>query len=159
MGFESNFDMNDIIKNHEEFLNNVIESMKEAMIFALIDVINLAKNTDTYTDRTNNLRSSIGGVVYHSGQMVHSQFEASGKGSEGDGQAGVSKGLELAKEKASEVEVDGFVCVVVAGEHYARYVENKGFDVVTGSFLQFGDILEEKLKTVEEVFGIKFNKS
>ncbi|MDE5530455.1 hypothetical protein KRE43_12740 [Elizabethkingia meningoseptica] len=158
MGFESNFDMNDIIKNHEEFLNNVIESMKEAMIFALIDVINLAKNTDTYTDRTNNLRSSIGGVVYHSGQMVHSQFEASGKGAEGDGQAGVSKGLELAKEKASEVEVDGFVCVVVAGEHYARYVENKGFDVVTGSFLQFGDILEEKLKTVEEVFGIKFNK-
>ena len=43
MGFESNFDMNDIIKNHEEFLNNVIESMKEAMIFALIEVVNLAK--------------------------------------------------------------------------------------------------------------------
>ncbi|AQX52537.1 MULTISPECIES: hypothetical protein [Elizabethkingia] len=158
MGFESNFDMNDIIKNHEEFLNNVIESMKEAMIFALIEVVNLAKSTNTYTDRTNNLRSSIGGVVYHGGQMVHSHFETSGKGKKGNGKEGASKGLELAKEKASEVEVDGFVCVVVAGEHYARYVENKGFDVVTGSFLQFGDILEEKLKTVEEVFGIKFNK-
>ncbi|WP_139369771.1 hypothetical protein [Elizabethkingia anophelis] len=158
MGFESNFDMNDIIKNHEEFLNNVVESMKEAIIFALIEVVNLAKSSNTYTDRTNNLRSSIGGVVYHGGQMVHSHFETSGKGKKGNGKEGLSKGLELAKEKASEVEVDGFVCVVVAGEHYARYVENKGFDVVTGSFLQFGDILEEKLKTVEEVFGIKFNK-
>ena len=50
--------------------------------------------------------------------------------------------------------MDGFVCVVVAGEHYARYVENKGFDVVTGSFLQFGDILEESLKLLKKYLGL-----
>ncbi|MDV3603815.1 hypothetical protein CMU86_11670 [Elizabethkingia anophelis] len=153
MGFESNFNMNDIIKNHEAFLNNVINDIAENLELTLRDLVNSARSGDyasdedhKYKDRSGNLRQSVGFVIYHNGQMIRTSFGSGGN--EGD-----NTGLSLAQAAATEIEVDGFVCVIVAGMHYARYVENKGFDVITGAFLHF----DEFLKNIFSDSGININ--
>lgn len=161
MGFESNFNMNDIIKNHEAFMNNVIENTRKALSRTMKELVILAKSKGNYTDRTNKLRSSIGYVMYHNGEMIDSYFEASGKGSEGDGKDGIEKGLEFAKSVAEDIDVNGFVCVFVAGERYARYVENKGFDVIAGASLHFDEFLQKNFdiasQDIQDKHGVSIN--
>jgi hypothetical protein len=84
-----------------------------------------ARNTDTYKDRTGNLRSSIGYVVYRDGQAVSADFP----GTTGEG---VAKAKALADEVAAN-HPQGFVLIGVAGMQYAASVESKGYDVITGS--------------------------
>lgn len=49
-----------------------------------------------------------------------------------DGNEGVTNGLNLADEAASE-HSNGIVLIVTAGMQYALYVEAMGYDVLTGS--------------------------
>lgn len=48
---------------------------------------------------------------------------------------------------------------MVAGAEYAIYVENKGYDVLTGSWLQFESIFKQNFQNIspqiEKEFGIK----
>ncbi|MGL6038687.1 MAG: hypothetical protein ACRC0E_07350 [Soonwooa sp.] len=158
MGFEADFNMNDILKNHENIINNIFLMLQDAFELSLLEISNMAKMTDTYTDRTNNLRSSIGYVLFHDGQIVASKFEQSGVGTQGQGTQGVQKGLEVAQNAINGSETDGFIAVYVAGMDYARAVENKGFDVITGSWLQFDNVLQKELKNITEATGVKFTK-
>lgn len=148
----------DFKKNHEQIIQNVILSVQEAVQRALMEAVNLAKMTDTYQDRTNNLRSSIGYVLYYNGQMVASHFEAGGQGAEGDGSKGKQEGVEAAKQAAAEAGSSGFVGVLVAGMGYARWVENRGFDVITGSWLQVDDLLKQNFEDIKDATGIDFNR-
>lgn len=144
--------------NHEQIVQYAITSVQEAIQRALMEAVNLAKQTNTYQDRTNNLRSSIGYVLYYNGQMVANHFEAGGKGTEGNGSQGRQKGLEVAKQAAAESGINGFVGVLVAGMGYARWVENRGFDVITGSWLQVDDLLKRNFDGIKEVSGLDFNR-
>lgn len=101
------------------------------------EIVNKARNTDTYRDKTGNLRSSIGYAVIYNGKLVTRNIEQSpGKGT--DKQTGVKTSKNLTDELASLYNLEGqydigFVLVVFAGMEYAAAVESRNYDVITGS--------------------------
>ena len=95
-----------------------------------------------FTDRTGNLRSSIGYVVCKDGQPINIAFEAV-KG----GHVGVNTGQRLALNIAKQ-HAEGYTLIVVAGMNYAVYVESKGRDVLTSSETEAGKLLERELKNL-----------
>ena len=73
---------------------------------------------DSWFDDTGNLRSSIGYVVVRNGIIIkRSSFEVVKQGSEG-----AAEGKKLANKLARSCNKD-FALIVVAGIHYAEYVE------------------------------------
>lgn len=74
----------------------------------------------SWFNHTGNLRSSIGYIVVAHGEIVKiSGFETVLSGSEGT-KVGKKLAVELAKNYAS-----GYALIIVAGMHYAEYVEAK----------------------------------
>ena len=102
-----------------------------------------------YTDRTGNLRNSIGYVVVQGGQIVKSLFNGNTTDTErnkkGDGN---TIGLAYATKIAMELPTNKTYLVWVAGMEYASYVEANGYDVITGS----GDWLESRVEIEREKF-------
>lgn len=82
-----------------------------------------------YTDRTGNLRSSIGYVILKNGlQMDGSDWILIRPGAH----EGIKAGQELLAEMARRFPT-GLVLILVAGMKYAAAVESKGFEVITNS--------------------------
>jgi hypothetical protein len=95
-----------------------------------------ARNKADFTDRTGNLRSSIGYVILKDGQQLEENFEQ---------RAGGPLGQEEAKKVIAESKKNfptGYVLIGVAGMEYAAAVESKGYDVITSS----AGIAESSLK-------------
>ena len=120
-----------------------IKEQEERMMTALIRnlqyigerCLNKARDTDSYKDRTGNLRSSLGYVIVCDGKIVSkSRFEIVKRGDDG-----IKSGLKYAKEIARQFP-EGIVLILVAGMHYASYVADKGYDVLTSA-----ELLAEKL--------------
>ena len=83
---------------------------------------------ESWYDQTGNLRSSIGYVIVVNGKIVStSQFKKVKKGSNG-----VLEGKALAKRLAGNYKT-GYALIVVAGMHYAAYVEAMDNKVVLTS--------------------------
>ena len=75
-----------------------------------------------YTVRTSNLVSSTGYAVVYNGKIVNtSSFDAVG-GPDGDGQEGSATGKSFVKELAMRYPT-GYALILVAGMHYASYVQ------------------------------------
>lgn len=94
-----------------------------------------------YTDRTGNLRNSIGYIIVQDGRLIRSAFTGATmptSGNDGSPNDAHSTGLSYAQEVAKELSKSKTYLVWVAGMHYASAVEAKGFDVITGS----GDWIE-----------------
>lgn len=133
-----------------------------------------ARTGHGYTDRTGNLTSSMGYVVVNDGQVVmessfesqHGQYEnmqhvqfvsKSGKnvdywakGASGDGKEGSASGRQFARSLASQ-QPEGIALIVVAGMNYARYVADKGFNV-----LDSAEILADRLvPSIMEQLGFR----
>ena len=87
-----------------------------------------------YDDHTRNLRGSIGYRIFFNGK----EMETGGL----DGR-GSDTGESAAKEALGKVKLEGklWEIHIVAGMHYARYVEAKGFPVIT--FVQ--SMLDEQM--------------
>lgn len=83
-----------------------------------------ARTSGNYTDRTGNLRSSIGYVVLCDGYPVTSPKGFRGKGD------GAKEGEEALSRAISDAPQQGCVLIVVAGMHYAHYVAALGYDVL-----------------------------
>lgn len=109
-----------------------------------------ASNARHYTDRTGNLRNSIGYVVVQDGRIVESAFDGNTPPSTGSekGKNGNQIGLAYATEIAKELSKFKTYLVWVAGMEYASYVEAKGYDVIQGS----GDWLESIIEVEREKF-------
>jgi len=110
------------------------------------------RQTNTYKDRTANLRSSIGYVILYNGNQIESNFQKTrrpssrAKGSTKDKKGDGTEGMETAKKVMEELKKKyptGFVLIGVAGMNYAAAVEAKSFDVITSS----SQIASEALKT------------
>lgn len=115
----------------EEYERRVLEGLK----YMGEEFVNAARNTRTYTDRTGNLRSSVGYLILKNGQPYDRYFTtASGRGT-----AGPSAAEDTAMEVASQYP-SGLVLIGVAGMKYAAYVEARGYDVITGSAPKEGDV-------------------
>ena len=108
--------------------------IRDALMKAALDFVRNArghqKGTKDYTDRTSNLRSSIGFIIYKDGREIARNFETAGAGSE-DGSRGMAEGQAFAEVQSPNMA--GYSIVVVAGMAYAKHVEARGYDVVTNS--------------------------
>ncbi len=104
-----------------------------------------ARNKADFTDRTGNLRSSIGYIVMKNAKIIESNFEQRAGGPEGVEEA--RKVMEELKQKFPS----GFVLIGVAGMDYAAAVESRGFDVITSSAI----IAENALKAAIVKIGTK----
>lgn len=72
-----------------------------------------------YTDRTSNLRSSIGYFVVKDRVIIGSMV------------SGTPEGMKAAQDAMKNCLRNGLQLIVVAGMDYASYVESKGFNVIT----------------------------
>lgn len=102
-------------------------------------VVRYAREHGNYTDRTGNLRNSIGYVVIQNGNIVRENF--------GNGipqQMARTYALEVGRERGGYKTY----LVWVAGMEYAKYVEASGFDVIESS----GDWVEATAQTLMEEF-------
>ena len=114
MGIKAHFKGN-IDATFAAFLAEVERQIIESLCRIGEEVVTLAKLVPPergFTDRTGNLRSSIGYVVCKDGQPLNIAFEA----------------LQVAKD-----HTEGYTLIVVAGMNYAVYVESKGRDVLTSA--------------------------
>jgi len=100
------------------------------------DFVNKARSIDTYLDDTGNLRSSIGYVIAKNGRILKRNYKQVG-----DGNKGVTMGLNLADEAAAE-HPRGIVLIVTAGMEYALPLESMNYDVLTGSIPSERQVLE-----------------
>ncbi len=91
-----------------------------------------------FTDRTGNLRSSIGYVIVQYGKVVTSVFNGDTLPAEGyekwhDAAKAQSNSILYAESVARTLDQGKTWLILVAGMEYAYYVEAKGFDVITGT--------------------------
>lgn len=103
--------------------------------------LNAAKETNSYKDRTGNLRSSLGYVIVRDGKIAYqSDFEVVLQGN-----TGAKSGTQYAKEVARQFP-EGSVLIVVAGMNYAAFVSAKGYDVIDSAELLADRLVPQFLK-------------
>lgn len=95
---------------------------------------NEARATKTYTDKTGRLSASIGYGIVVNGSIVRTGGFGGGEGE--------AEGLATLQRALSEVDSSSPTLIVVAGMHYAVYVERKGFAVLDGARFKLPDIAE-----------------
>lgn len=123
-GLEALFSMNSV----KAYMEDKVAAYEDKIIAALQyegeEFVKKARQIDTYTDRTGNLRASIGYVIMKGNQEVFSSFPG-----------GTKEGLEAAKNLTTELGRgnEGYVLIGVAGMNYAAAVETLGYDVISGS--------------------------
>lgn len=119
--------------------------LKLAIIYNLCaigeKVRNAAIERGSYTDRTKNLRNSVGYVVIVDGQVY--EFGSFGK-SDGNSE-GKSTGQSYARSLVKKFP-KGIVLIVVAGMRYASYVSARGKDVLDSAELLAGQLVPKMLK-------------
>ncbi|MEL4306721.1 hypothetical protein [Joostella sp. CR20] len=128
----------------EEWYRGFEWKIQQALMYAGEQFVTIARNTGNYTDRTGNLRSSIGYVVLKDGEILGEKFDAyNGKGEEG-----VREARKVAAEVA-ENHPKGFVLIGVAGMEYAAAVEAKNYDVITGAGVEIEQTLKQILSKID----------
>lgn len=118
----------------DEFVEQYTAAVRRAILYKMTYVgeqtIIAARTQGNYTDRTGNLRSSIGYVIIEDGKIVNkSTFEVVKNGSEG-----AAEGAKFINRLVSEFP-KGMVLVVCAGMKYAAFVAAKGFNVIDSAEL------------------------
>jgi hypothetical protein len=129
----------EIKKTLEEFAKKKDEEIYAILDYNARDFVSRCKTGGSYTDRTGNLRSSIGYLILKDGNEMS-------KHCEGGTEDGTKGGLEYAEELAGHYN-RGWVLIVFAGMNYALYVELKGFSVIT-SFLPDQNEFIQKLAEI-----------
>lgn len=112
-------------------------------------VVKYAKENGNYTDRTANLRNSIGYIVVQSGKVIVESFTGGATPKEPGGNEPMAKdaGRTYAEQVVREYSKCKTYLVWVAGMEYASYVE-KDYDVIQGS----GDWVESRAQSEMEKF-------
>ena len=118
-----------VLKDVEHEIEMMNAKIHRALRYAGEAGVNVARDphrATTFTDRTGNLRSSIGSVVVGPKNAQYSGFKPISEGDEG-----AEEGKIYAREIATESQstVNQRLCVV-AGKEYASYVAAKGYDVL-----------------------------
>lgn len=139
-------------------MRRVQETLQEQVIIQLqylgqecVSRIRRRGQSESWIDRTGNLRSSIGSAVYEDGRKkLATAFE-----SVLDGQEGAEAGKRMIDALAKEYS-QTYAMVVVAGMDYASYVENmNGKDVLASTRLWaesvIGERIEDALHNAEEI--------
>lgn len=130
-GFKANFSMGDVHNRMAEYAVRVHRATVKVLEYIGEQCVKLAREKGTYNDITGNLRNSIGYVLVKNGSIISKNFEAKVESkvvSSANGK-GILEGEALAAELASRAG-KGYALIVVAGMHYAHYVETLNKDVL-----------------------------
>lgn len=129
----------------DDYIEERMNRLKEAIIYNLCaigeKVRNEAIENGSYTDRTKNLRSSVGYVVVVDGKV----YKASEFGKPDGNSVGRTAGQSYARSLAGKFP-KGIVLIVVAGMNYASYVSAKGYNVLDSSELLADRLVPKMLK-------------
>lgn len=136
MALKDNTDWNAITRQMQEEYN-----CKAVIWLASLGerVVKYAREHGSYTDRSGDLRNSIGYVVIQSGRVVKDGFGSSEP---------QTKARAIALDTSRSLDGNKTYLVWVAGMEYAKYVEAKGFDVISGS----GNWVEATAQTLMDEF-------
>lgn len=129
--FKPNYSMGDVHSYMADYAGRVHRATVAVLQYIGERCVKLAREKGTYNDITGNLRNSVGYVLVKNGAIISKNFEArvqSKVESSANGK-GVLEGEALAVELASRVN-KGYAVIVVAGMHYAHYVETLNKDVL-----------------------------
>lgn len=118
------FRMATVKKVVESFKSQANEKTHQMLLYLGEEFVDKARLSGNYTDRTGNLRASIGYIILKDGSIISKNFQG--------GDVGRSKGVQVANEVAGK-HPKGFVLIGVAGMEYAAAVEANNYDVITGS--------------------------
>lgn len=139
-------DINAVIKAEIERIDKIVIQALSKLGDMCVKEARERAQEESWFNQTGNLRSSIGYVIVAHGQIVKlSDFGTVLQGSEGS-RVGKALAEELAKKYSSD-----YALIVVAGMHYAEYVEAKDSKSVLASaellaHAEFYNVME-KLKT------------
>ena len=129
MAIEPRFTQADIKARIDAFIELAEKRAIQRMQYLGEQCVIKARLNGDYIDRTGNLRSSIGYIVFKDGTALHQSFEQVGSGLKGTNQ-----GRSVAIKAGSKYK-NGICLVVVAGMNYALAVESRGRDVLTSTEL------------------------
>lgn len=129
-GLKALFNSNQVKNVIDQFQKKFDEKALLTLQYAGETFVNNARLLNSYTDRTGNLRSSIGYIIIKDGNIINESFQIATKGN--DKYTGLEKGKNFAINIASKYP-KGFILIGVAGMEYAAAVEANGYDVITGS--------------------------
>jgi len=122
-----------IMSQIDEFIETKKQKIKEGLAYFGEKFVNDARNGGSYHDRTGNLRSSIGFMIFEDHKPDKSYFP-------GDKKEGVEAGKELAKSVDSESNKNSIAIIGTAGMEYAAAVESKEYTVLTAFVPKTGEI-------------------
>lgn len=126
---EAKFSMQNVSAIIEKRTQDRIDSIVEYLRGKGKEYTEIARNktlaSNPYTNRTFNLVSSVGFCMVYQGRVLESYFPLMDTGTEGKAK-GEATGEQAATELAGN---DVISLVLVAGEDYAEYVQNKDYDV------------------------------
>lgn len=131
----SDNDFSDILKNKQE------EGIKRG-VYVMTYIgelcVSEARTNGNYTDRTGNLRNSIGYAVLVDGKTIEQFTQNTESGQQS------AKLIQQIKGKFKE----GIVLLVVAGMSYASHVEALNYNVITSAQLLGRKLVPQVLKKV-----------
>ena len=130
---------------HRYIIRRLSEAGDEAVNAArkVVTKSGLAGSGKPYIVQTGNLVSSIGYILIANGQVVKNSAFTPVRGPKGDGTLGSATGLQYAKKLVAQYPT-GYALILVAGMHYASYVQDRGYDVLASGQL-FAEHLVNKL--------------
>lgn len=123
--------MGDVHNHFAQYAVRIHRATEKVLQYIGEQCVKLAREKGTYNDITGNLRNSIGYVLVKNGAIISKNFEAKVESkvvSSANGK-GILDGEALAAELASRAG-KGYALIVVAGMHYAHYVETLNKDVL-----------------------------
>ena len=127
-------------------LNRVAKSIDEAIVTKLTDageeLVDIAKETHTYKNRTGNLTASIGYGVVKDGNLVKI-------GGFDDSLMGGAQGEIELRRMSNQMTNTKYAIIVIAGADYAESVNRKGFVVLDDAELSADEIVERLLSQIE----------
>lgn len=136
-------------KVKSSFYNYVVEQAEGARIGAInalnyvgLECVKEARQSGKYTDRTGNLRISIGYVVLEDGKPIKKGSFAKVLATATDAEA---KSNEFITRLAATYNT-GLVLLVVAGMDYAAYVEARGYNVLSSAEALAKTLVPQMLK-------------
>lgn len=139
MEFKSKTPIASLVAELQKMTQEALEDAAEDLMCIGEQAVNAARLNGTYTDRTGNLRSSVGYVLAKDGKVISQSDFAKVIGKDNpDGKPvdGDEQGKAFAASRAAELSKDGFGLVIVAGMEYASYVSDRGYDVLDSAKLR-----------------------
>ena len=112
--------------------------------------ITIGHSSGGYDDQTCNLRSSIGYRILKNGVAVKDSGFKTIQNESGRGEKGENAARKALEAFSVEASVNGWTLIVVAGMDYAKYVEDRGYNV-----LHLTDIaLQEEIAKLKKKRGL-----